>query len=50
MVVLGLLHFCNVYVFNSIRRRARLEAMRTPPLAPQHFTPTAGQGAPAYPA
>jgi hypothetical protein len=50
MVVLGLLHFCNVYVFNSIRRRARLETLRTPPLPPQHFTPTAGHGAPAYPA
>ncbi|RYC14228.1 hypothetical protein [Nocardioides zhouii] len=35
MVVLGLIHFTNVYVFNSIRRRVRMESLRTPPLAPQ---------------
>jgi hypothetical protein len=35
MVMLGLVHFCNVYVFNAIRRRSRLEAMRTPPVPPQ---------------
>ena len=29
---------------------ARLETLRTPPLPPQHFTPTVGQGAAAYPA
>ncbi|KRF37160.1 hypothetical protein [Nocardioides sp. Soil805] len=50
MVVLGLLHFCNVYVFNSIRRRARLETLRTPPLPPQRYTPTVGPDAAAYPA
>lgn len=38
MVVLGLIHFTNVYVFNSIRRRVRQESYRTPPLAPQHMT------------
>ncbi|RYB93594.1 hypothetical protein EUA93_04000 [Nocardioides oleivorans] len=36
MVVLGLIHFTNVYVFNSIRRRVRQESFRTPPLPPQH--------------
>ena len=36
MVVLGLIHFTNVYVFNSIRRRVRLEGLRTPPLPPQY--------------
>lgn len=50
MVVLGFLHFCNVYVFNAIRRRARLETLRTPPLPPQRYTPTVGQDAAAYPA
>ncbi|GAA1940674.1 hypothetical protein [Nocardioides hwasunensis] len=35
MLVLGLVHFTNVYVFNSIRRRVRMESYRTPPLAPQ---------------
>lgn len=36
MVVLGLVHFTNVYVFNSIRRRVRMENFRTPPLPPQY--------------
>ena len=36
MVVLGLVHFTNVYVFNAIRRRVRMEALRTAPLAPQY--------------
>lgn len=47
MVVLGLIHFTNVYVFNSIRRRVRMENLRTPPLPPQHFV---GPTQPAYPA
>lgn len=38
MVVLGLVHFTNVYVFNAIRRRVRMESLRTPPLPPQHLT------------
>ena len=43
MLVLGVLHFLNVYIFNAIRRRGRLEALRTPPVPAQGFTP------PAYP-
>lgn len=39
MVVLGVLHFANVYVFNAIRRRSRQEALRTPPVAPQGYLP-----------
>ncbi|PUA82707.1 hypothetical protein [Nocardioides currus] len=46
MVVLGLIHFTNVYVFNSIRRRVRMESLRTPPLPPQQFV---GPAQPAYP-
>lgn len=46
MVVLGLVHFTNVYVFNSIRRRVRMESFRTPPLAPQQFV---GPTQPSYP-
>jgi hypothetical protein len=46
MVVLGLIHFTNVYVFNSIRRRVRMESFRTPPLPPQQFV---GPVQPAYP-
>jgi len=38
-LVLGVLHFFNVYVFNAIRRRSRSEALRTPPLPPQGFLP-----------
>ncbi|MGD9958461.1 hypothetical protein [Nocardioides sp.] len=41
MLVLGVIHFMNVYVFNSIRRRSRAEALRTPPLPPQGFVPPA---------
>lgn len=43
MLVLGGLHFFNIFVFNSIRRRSRAESLRTPPLPPQWYEP---QGAP----
>ena len=46
MLVLGVIHFFNVYVFNAIRRRSRTEALRTPPVAPQSWTSAAA----AYPA
>lgn len=40
MLVLGALHFGNILVFNSIRRRVRLEDMRTAPVPHQTvFTP-----------
>ncbi len=43
MLVLGGVHFCNVYVFNAIRRRSRAESLRVPPLPPQAFVqPPAG--------
>ena len=45
MLVLGVVHFCNVYVFNAIRRRSQAEALRTPPLPPQSFAPQSA----AYP-
>jgi len=49
-VVLGLMHFLNVYVFNALRRRNRLEALRVPPVPPQGFLASTG-GTPApYPA
>src|SRR3954454_24213888 len=38
-ITLGVIHFLNVYVFNSIRRRHRLEALRTPPVPPQAMLP-----------
>lgn len=40
MLVLGVVHFCNVYVFNAIRRRSRLEALRTAPVPPTATMPT----------
>ena len=45
MLTLGVLHFINVYVFNSIRRRSRMENLRSAPVAPQGFVPPT----PAYP-
>ncbi|MDN4171777.1 hypothetical protein QWY28_02365 [Nocardioides sp. SOB77] len=36
-VVLGVVHFVNVYVFNAIRRRHRMEELRRPPLEPQSY-------------
>ena len=47
MLVLGGLHFFNILVFNSIRRRTRAESLRTPPLPPQDHT-APGYPAPAY--
>ena len=46
MLVLGVIHFFNVYVFNAIRRRSRAESLRTPPVTPQGWTSAAA----AYPA
>ena len=48
MLVLGVVHFCNVLVFNSIRRRSRLDALRVPPVAHQGLTPPMAPAAPAY--
>ena len=39
MLVLGVVHFMNVGVFNSIRRRTRAENLRMPPFPPQGFVP-----------
>jgi hypothetical protein len=46
MLTLGVLHFLNVYVFNAIRRRSRMESLRSAPVPPQTFVPPT----PAYPA
>jgi hypothetical protein len=46
MLALGVLHFFNVYVFNAIRRRSRLERARTAPAPAQGFLPPTQ---PAYP-
>lgn len=39
MVVLGVLHLLNVWIFNAIRRRSRIDEMTNPPVAPNGFTP-----------
>jgi hypothetical protein len=41
-LVLGVLHFFNVYVFSAIRRRSRLEARRGAPMPPQAQVPPYG--------
>jgi hypothetical protein len=38
LLMLGVVHLTNVYVFNRIRRRGRLDAMATPPVPPQAWT------------
>jgi cytochrome b561 len=40
LVVLGVLHLLNVWIFNAIRRRSRLEEMTTPPVPPNAFVGT----------
>jgi cytochrome b561 len=34
MLVLGVLHLMNVWIFNAIRRRSRIEEMTAPPVQP----------------
>lgn len=46
-LVLGVLHFFNVYVFNAIRRRSRMESLRTAPVPPQAQLPPYGAPYPA---
>lgn len=46
LLTLGVLHFLNVYAFNAIRRRSRLERNRVAPVPPQAFLPPTQ---PAYP-
>jgi hypothetical protein len=48
-ITLGLVHFLNVYVFNAIRRRSRMESLRSAPVAPQAHIPPVNYGQ-AYPA
>lgn len=49
-LTLGVLHFFNVYVFNAIRRRSRMEALRSAPVAPQGQLPHPSQYAAPFPA
>ena len=45
-LVVGVLHFGNVWCLNAFRRRAMLRAQAVPPVAPNRFTPV---GAPIHP-
>lgn len=38
LLMLGVVHLTNVYVFNRIRRRSRLDALAAPPVPPQAWT------------
>lgn len=40
-LVLGVVHFVNVWAFNAFRRRAVLRARAVPPVPPTGFTPVA---------
>ncbi|MFG1818925.1 hypothetical protein ACGFIF_34540 [Kribbella sp. NPDC049174] len=39
MLVLGALHLMNVWIFNAIRRRSRIEEMTNPPVPPDNVLP-----------
>lgn len=41
-LVIGVVHFANVWAFNAFRRRAVLRARALPPLEPNGYTPVAG--------
>jgi hypothetical protein len=41
MLVLGGLHLTNVWIFNKIRNRSRLDTMATPPVPPNDTVPAA---------
>ena len=50
LLVLGVLHLCNVYVLNKIRRRGVMEREQIPPVPPQGWTaPAKGPWAPPAP-
>jgi len=43
MLVLGALHLVNVWIFNAIRRRSRIEAMTAPPVPPNDVLVTGAE-------
>ena len=36
-LVLGVIHFLNIWIFSSMRRRQRMDSFRSAPVAPQGF-------------
>jgi len=49
MLVLGVVHFLNVWVFSVMRRRQRMDSFRSAPVTPQMYAGPLGPQA-AYPA
>jgi hypothetical protein len=49
LVVLGILHLLNVWVFNAIRRRSRQQELTVPPVPPNDVLPQAQQPVPFQP-
>ena len=47
MLMLGVVHLLNVYVFSRIRRRSHLDALATPPVPPQAYLPPPTYGQPS---
>jgi hypothetical protein len=47
-VVVGVVHFANVWAFNAFRRRAVLRAKALPPAEPTTCTPIAAAGGPGW--
>ena len=45
-LVIGVIHFGNVWCLNAFRRRAVLRAQGIPPVAPNHYTPVVPPAAP----
>ena len=43
MLVLGVLHLMNVWIFNAIRRRSRIEEMTAPPVPPNTVLATGAE-------
>ena len=41
LLVLGVLHLCNVFVLNKIRRRGLMDGEQRPPVQPRGLTPMA---------
>ncbi|MEO3974075.1 hypothetical protein [Streptomyces sp. CAU 1734] len=44
LLVLGVMHLCNVFVLNRIRRRGVMEREQIPPVPPQSWTGQADKG------
>ena len=48
-IVVGLIHFANLWAFNAFRRRAVLRARALPPIEPNGYTHVAGYASPYGP-